>query len=83
MSKTFGVLFLLLISLMPKLSMAQHKGLNFQAVIKTPSGTYPSASGLSVTLQILDPVNGCVLREEVHSGKNISNRLPLKYDLLK
>ncbi len=68
-----NVVTLLLLFSLPSFAMAQHKGLNFQAVIKTPSGTYPSASGLSVTLQILDPVNGCVLREEVHSGKNISN----------
>ncbi|NUN06844.1 MAG: hypothetical protein HUU57_13905, partial [Bdellovibrio sp.] len=52
---------------------AQHKGINFQTVIKKPDGTYPTVSGLTVTAQILDPVNNCVLREEIHTGKNISN----------
>jgi hypothetical protein len=54
-------------------AFAQHKGISFQAVMKRPDGTYPTVSGLSVTLQILDPVSDCVLREEVHSGVNISN----------
>ncbi|WP_415063687.1 hypothetical protein [Bdellovibrio sp.] len=52
---------------------AQHKGISFQAVLQDPEGHYPTASGLTVTLQILDPVNNCVLREEEHSGVNISN----------
>lgn len=51
---------------------AQHKGISFQAMLRDPDGRAPNASGLSVTLQILDPVNDCVLREEVHSGVNIS-----------
>ena len=56
-----------------EISFAQHKGINFQAVVKRPNGTYPTVSGLTVTLQILDPVNDCVLREEEHSNVNISN----------
>lgn len=54
-------------------SFAQHKGISFQAVLKDPDGHYPTASDLTVTLQILDPVNNCVLREEEHTGVNISN----------
>ena len=55
------------------LSFAQHKGLTFQAVLKKPDGSYPTISGLTVTLQILDPISDCVLREENHSGINVSN----------
>ena len=73
MSKVSCVLLALLMFFLPDFVMAQHKGINFQAVIKKPDGTYPSASGLTVTLQILDPVTNCVLREEEHSSKNISN----------
>lgn len=51
----------------------QHKGLSFQAVLKRPDGSYPNVSGLNVTLQVLDPVSDCVLREEVHSAINITN----------
>ncbi len=54
-------------------AQAQHKGIGFQAVIKKPDGTLPTVSGLTVTVQILDPVTNCVLREEEHSGKSISN----------
>ncbi|NUN04652.1 MAG: hypothetical protein HUU57_02715, partial [Bdellovibrio sp.] len=52
---------------------AQHKGISFQAVLKRSDGSYPTVSGISVTAQVLDPQNHCVLREEEHSGKNISN----------
>ncbi len=45
----------------------------FSSGYKKPDGTYPSASGLTVTLQILDPVTNCVLREEEHTSKNVSN----------
>lgn len=54
-------------------AQAQHKGISFQAVLKDPDGLYPTATGLTLTLQILDPVTNCVLREEEHSGVNISN----------
>ncbi|WP_415061508.1 DUF1566 domain-containing protein [Bdellovibrio sp.] len=50
----------------------QHKGMSFQAILKDPEGQYPTALGVTATLQILDPVNSCVLREEEHSGVNIS-----------
>lgn len=53
-------------------ALAQHKGISFQAVLKKSDGSYPTASGVTVTAQILDPANHCVLREEEHSGKNIS-----------
>jgi hypothetical protein len=66
-------LMLLLAFALPRFAEAQHKGISFQAVLKRPDGSYPTVSGLSVTLQILDPVSDCVLREEVHSGVNISN----------
>ncbi|WP_415061505.1 beta strand repeat-containing protein [Bdellovibrio sp.] len=73
MSKMFTYMFALLMFSLPSFAMAQHKGINFQAMIKRPDGTFPTASGLTVTLQILDPVSNCVLREEEHSGKNVSN----------
>jgi hypothetical protein len=54
-------------------ALAQHKGISFQAVMKKSDGSYPTASGITVLAQILDPINHCVLREEEHTGKNISN----------
>ncbi len=67
--------FLLVIALIfsGEFVFAQHKGINFQAVIKRPNGSYPTASGLTVTVQILDPVTNCVLREEEHASINVSN----------
>lgn len=65
-----GVIFLLGISIE---ALAQHKGISFQAVIKKSDGSYPTASGITIVAQILDPMNYCVLREEEHTGKNISN----------
>lgn len=51
---------------------AQHKGISFQAVMKKSDGSFPSVTGVTVTAQILDPVNNCILREEEHTGKNIT-----------
>ncbi|WP_415061950.1 hypothetical protein [Bdellovibrio sp.] len=73
MSRLYRISLVPLIFFLPGLVMAQHKGISFQAVIKTPAGKYPTVSGLTVTTQILDPVTYCVLREEEHSGKNLSN----------
>ncbi|AFY00768.1 tail fiber domain-containing protein [Bdellovibrio bacteriovorus] len=50
-----------------------HKGMNFHARIKSPANTYPTAAGLTATVQILDPVSNCVLREEEHSNINVNN----------
>jgi len=69
LSLSFFVLFMTL----GTNALAQHKGISFQAVLKKSNGTYPTVSGVTVTAQILDPVNHCVLREEIHTGKNISN----------
>lgn len=49
-----------------------HKGISFQAVIRLPSGEYPTRSGLVVNGMILSP-NGCVLREEQFTDVNVSN----------
>ncbi len=57
----------------PQEVLAQHKGISFQAVIKKSDGSVPNVTGISVIAQILDPIQNCVLREELHSGKNISN----------
>lgn len=55
------------------LSFAQtHKGVSFQAIIKSPDGTFPSVAGLMVNAKILSP-NNCVLWEEEHSGVNITS----------
>ncbi|WP_415061162.1 hypothetical protein [Bdellovibrio sp.] len=63
--------FLILLS---TVSLAeQNKGMSFQAMLRDPDGGYPTASGLTATLQILDPVSNCVLREEEHSGVNVSD----------
>jgi hypothetical protein len=64
---------LLLLATIATPAYAQHKGIGFQATLKKPDGTYPTASGLSVTLQILDPSTNCVLREELHTGITITN----------
>lgn len=69
----FFLSLLLSLFLVSGLAHAQHKGINFQAVIKRPDGSVPNISGVTVTLQIMDPVTKCVLREEEHAGKNISN----------
>lgn len=70
------IFLFVLMTIFSKFTYAQtgeNKGITFQAVIKDPDGVYPTVSGLSVVLQILDPAGICVLREESHSGVSISN----------
>ncbi|HEY1079924.1 MAG TPA: hypothetical protein VGE46_07495, partial [Bdellovibrio sp.] len=52
-----------------------HKGINFQGVIKVPSGpqyVYPTEKGITVNAKILS-TNNCILLEEEFLGVNISN----------
>ncbi|MGZ3794332.1 MAG: hypothetical protein ACXVCP_18430, partial [Bdellovibrio sp.] len=70
MNRNIWYVLLLIFYGMP--SFSQHKGINFQAVLKSPSKTYPTVSGLTATVQILTPDN-CVLREEQHYNINVSN----------
>jgi hypothetical protein len=70
------LLFLVICSasfFLPNRALAQHKGISFQAVLKKPDGTLPNATGLTATLQVLDQVSACVLREEVHTGVSLTN----------
>lgn len=73
LTRLTGFAVLSISMLVSSAAFGAHKGISFQAVLKKPDGTYPNISGLNVTLQVLDPVSECVLREEVHSGINISN----------
>lgn len=52
---------------------AQHKGISFQAVLKKSNGDYPTKDDLTFKAQILDPVKKCILREEIHTGKEITD----------
>ncbi|WP_415062166.1 tail fiber domain-containing protein [Bdellovibrio sp.] len=63
----------LTISSFSSVGLAQHKGIGFQAVIKRSDGSYPTASGLNVTLQVMSPTGACILREEQFSDVAISN----------
>lgn len=50
-----------------------HKGINFQAVVKSPTGRHPTtAAELTATVQILT-INNCVLREETHTAVKMTN----------
>ncbi|WP_415061166.1 hypothetical protein [Bdellovibrio sp.] len=73
MTRVYQCIFVYLILFGICVAQAQHKGISFQAKIMKPDGTLPTASGLTVTLQILDPVTNCVLREEEHSSKSITD----------
>ncbi|GEM_PF-2875533 len=72
-SRLRKLFFLLAVVILSQSAGAQHKGISFQALVKAPDGSLPTESGLKVTVQILDPVNNCVLREEVHSEMKVTN----------
>lgn len=73
MRPIWKILFLIFSLSFSQGAVADHKGISFQALIKAPDGSLPTESGLKVTVQILDPVNNCVLREEVHSEVKVTN----------
>ena len=56
----------------PSIVQAQNKGITYQVIIKNPSGQAINIPTVNVKLKILAP-NGCILREEEHSGVNITN----------
>lgn len=72
-SRLSGLFLLLAVVVFSQNAAAEHKGISFQALIKAPDGSLPTEGDLKVTVQILDPVNNCVLREEVHSEMKVTN----------
>lgn len=48
-------------------------GVPLQLRLKSPSGTYPSESGVTIRVMILSPTNNCILREENFTSQNIVN----------
>lgn len=48
-------------------------GLPLQIKLKSPSGTYPTESGVNVKVYVLSPVTNCILREENFSSQNVVN----------
>jgi hypothetical protein len=71
--RTFAGVLLISLGFVPSLGNAANQEISFQAVLKKPDGTYPTVSGINVSLEILSPISECVLREEIHSGVNIAN----------
>jgi|GEM_PF-4748289 len=53
-------------------------GVPIQLKLKSPSGTFPTASGLEFKLLVLTPASNCILREEIFSAQTIvSGRISL------
>ena len=48
-------------------------GIPLQIKLKSPSGTYPTESGVNVKVYVLSPVTNCILREENFSSQNVVN----------
>lgn len=48
-------------------------GISIQLRLKDPIGNYPTQSGLLVKVQVLSPVVGCILREEIFSSQTITD----------
>ena len=66
--------FILISVLMLALQTAHAEmGVPLQIKLKSPSGTYPTESGVSVKVFVLSPVTNCILREENFSSQNVVN----------
>lgn len=48
-------------------------GVPLQLKLKSPEGSYPTASGLDFKLLVLSPTSNCILREENFFGQSITN----------
>lgn len=70
MNKIFSLLFLVLFS---SLAQAVEMGVPVQLKLQNPSGGYPTASGLTFTVQIMSPSAGCILRQEDFTGQTITS----------
>lgn len=69
-----NVKLLLILVLMFSFQPAQAEmGLPLQIKLKSPSGTYPTESGVNVKVYVLSPVTNCILREENFSSQNVVN----------
>lgn len=67
------MLFLFILSLGLVNSAMAEMNVPIQLKLKSPTGVYPTESGLSIKVLILSPGSGCVLREENFSGQTIIN----------
>jgi len=67
------ILLLFAIILFSTLSHAAEMGVPIQLKLKSPTGEYPTESGLTFTVQVLSPTGGCILREETFAGQTITS----------
>ncbi len=68
MNRFLSIVFLVLFA---AVSHAVEMGVPIQLKLKDPSGVYPDASGVTFTVRILTPNDGCVLREEAFSNQTV------------
>ncbi len=73
MSKKFILIFALLTLLSSLNVWAADMGVPIQLRLKSPSGVYPTESGVSIKLYVLSTATGCVLREETFSSQVITD----------
>lgn len=66
-------MFLFILSLGLINSAMAEMNVPIQLKLKSPTGVYPTESGLSIKVLILSPGSSCVLREENFSGQTITN----------
>ena len=65
-------MFILGVLLFSMMATAADMGISIQLRLKSPAGTYPTEAGVTVKLQVLSVVSGCVLREETFSGQSVN-----------
>ncbi len=68
MNKFLNIIFIILFA---TFSHAVEMGVPIQLKLKNPAGVYPDATGVTLTVRILTPNDGCVLREEAFSNQTV------------
>lgn len=67
------IFILVYLTLFAALTVNAEMNVPIQLKLKSPTGNYPTETGLSFKLLILSPISGCILREETFSGQSVSN----------
>lgn len=63
----------LFIFLFSNVLLASEIGLPIQLRLKSPSGSFPTETGVAVKIQVLSNTSNCILREENFSGINVTD----------
>ena len=55
------------------LGVQAEMGIPIQLKLKSPSGVYPTETGLNFRVLVLSPTTNCILREETYTNQSLNS----------